>query len=203
MEMACVSILLREAAPGPGTSPLDIEVGFIQRVQRSSDPWSGQIAFPGGKAEKADSNDFATALREVQEEIGFDLRTELFLGKVSDQQARSSLRVIPLFLRPFVFFVAQKQAAVLQADEVKDFFWVRLSELSDPRRHVLHSIPFLNKKLELPAVDVGRDVPLWGLTYKIMSELITHLLKMEESDLTVFKSLGLNSEGLKSWRPGP
>ncbi len=32
----------------------DFKILFVKRVERLSDPWSGQIAFPGGKKESED-----------------------------------------------------------------------------------------------------------------------------------------------------
>ena len=50
----------------------DLEMLFVKRSVYPGDPWSGQVAFPGGKAEP-DETFTETAIRETQEEIGIDL----------------------------------------------------------------------------------------------------------------------------------
>ena len=48
------------------------EVLFIQRAERPGDPWSGQMAFPGGHREDSDIS-LQAAMRETHEEIGLGL----------------------------------------------------------------------------------------------------------------------------------
>ena len=76
---AAVAILLRL---GPSREP---EVFFIQRAEYEGDPWSGHIAFPGGRAEPDDESLMHTAMRETYEETGFDLeiRSEM-IGILDD-----------------------------------------------------------------------------------------------------------------------
>ena len=44
------------------------EVLMFQRAIREKDPWSGHIAFPGGRQEPEDQSLWHTAVRETQEE---------------------------------------------------------------------------------------------------------------------------------------
>ena len=60
---------------GPGD-----ELLFIRRATREGDPWSGDMAFPGGRAEPEDPDLAATAERETWEEIGLDLTRGHRLG---------------------------------------------------------------------------------------------------------------------------
>ena len=63
---AAVAAVLRFGEKGP-------EVLFIERAVKEGDPWSGQMAFPGGRTELKDKSSLDTARRETLEEIGFDL----------------------------------------------------------------------------------------------------------------------------------
>jgi 8-oxo-dGTP pyrophosphatase MutT (NUDIX family) len=60
---AAVTIVLREGAK-------DLEVLLIERATRDEDPASGQIALPGGRVGRGDRDLRATALRELEEEVG-------------------------------------------------------------------------------------------------------------------------------------
>ncbi len=50
-----------------------IEILLVKRASSTRDKYSGDIAFPGGKFEEADLNDYNTAIRETKEEIGICL----------------------------------------------------------------------------------------------------------------------------------
>ena len=63
---AAVAVVLR-----PGTdSP---EVLLIERTRVEGDPWSGQMALPGGRRDAADRSLLETAVRETREETGVAL----------------------------------------------------------------------------------------------------------------------------------
>ena len=68
----------------------DPEIVFIERAQVLSDPWSGHIAFPGGRCEPGDQLPQDTAVRETEEEIGVDLSAGQLLGRLDDLTGRRS-----------------------------------------------------------------------------------------------------------------
>ena len=57
---------------------------FIERARVEGDPWSGDIAFPGGRVEPQDDGLQAAAERETQEEIGLDLGHGRYIGRLDD-----------------------------------------------------------------------------------------------------------------------
>ncbi|MFS4458358.1 NUDIX hydrolase [Bdellovibrio sp. HCB2-146] len=165
---ACVVILLR----GPREN---LEIGYIQRAHHPNDRWSGQIAFPGGKREDIDESDLHTALRETREEIGVDLDVSCYVGRLDDIQGRKGGQILDFFIRPFVFYLEKDVELNLAPEEVADFFWFPLRELKNPSRQTTHPIQRENIQLQLPAIDVNHDLPLWGLTYFMTQNLLTHL----------------------------
>ena len=68
---AAVSIIIVKP-----NAPHDAQVLLIERSKNKNDPWSGHMAFPGGRYQDNDQDILSTAIRETLEEIGLDLRKE-------------------------------------------------------------------------------------------------------------------------------
>ena len=60
----------------------DPNILFIQRAECEKDPWSGQMAFPGGRRETTDLVDGDAARRETAEEIGLELGAAQLLSLI-------------------------------------------------------------------------------------------------------------------------
>lgn len=166
---ACVAVILR------GDSWQNLELAFIRRATRFEDSWSGQVAFPGGKGEPADKSDLETAIRETQEEVGIRLRSEELMGALDDIQGSKGGLFLDFYIRPFVFFIERDLEVTLNKIEVAEFFWVALSELRNPLRQTTYEISHKQLKKKLPAINLGSETPLWGLTY-IMSQNLINIL---------------------------
>jgi len=152
----------------------DLDVLFIERAQHPADPWSGQMAFPGGRVDPGDDGPEAAALRETHEEVGIDLRPAERLGQLDDRDA-SPGRVGTLILSAFVFRLPSR-VAVRKNHEVREVLWVPLAVLVDPARRVVHPWPPAAPLGEFPGILVGepgRHV-VWGLT----REVVLHFLEV-------------------------
>ncbi|MCS5573716.1 MAG: CoA pyrophosphatase, partial [Pseudomonadales bacterium] len=86
---AAVALILDSAA-----STDDPEIVFIERARVLGDPWSGHIAFPGGRWEPDDKLPLDTAVRETEEEIGVDLSAARLLGRLDDLTGRRSHHLV-------------------------------------------------------------------------------------------------------------
>ena len=148
-----------------------LEILFIRRAERADDPWSGQIAFPGGRQEASDPDLLTTAVRETREETGVDLSTAEHLGVLDDLHPRTPT-LPPVVVRPFVFALAARPALV-PSDEVQRAFWVPLAHLTEPgvRREV--TLTLRGAKRTFPAYLVGDgDEVIWGLTERILTPFL-------------------------------
>jgi len=150
--------------------PADAELLLIERAERTGDPWSGHMAFPGGRVNPKDRDVQAAAERETREEVGLDLAGAELLGRLDDLQGGNALRG-PLVLSAFVYRLAARPLLVAQNDEVQATLWVPLGMFFDPARHVGHTWG----GFKMPGVLVGepgRHV-VWGLTYRLLDSLFT------------------------------
>lgn len=152
--------------PGDG----DLELLVIKRATFAGDPWSGHIAFPGGRRDPGDADELATALREVREEVGIDLPAEgRLLGRLDDVRPRSGAPQI--VVSAFVFGVGEHCAATPN-HEAELALWIPIERLGDPESateylHALSSGEFLR----FPAIGYQEHV-IWGLTHRIMQQFL-------------------------------
>ncbi|MGZ3770101.1 MAG: NUDIX hydrolase [Bdellovibrio sp.] len=163
---ACVSLILK------GTDKGNLHLAFIQRAQNPQDRWSGHLAFPGGTKEDTDQNDLHAALRETEEEVGISLSADDLLGRLDDVYPVKPTATVGFYIRPFVFYIQKEFQLNLNPSEVADFFWVSLEEIQNPQRQIYYEYSHNFETLKLPAIDLDRDPPLWGLTYKMVQNLL-------------------------------
>jgi len=149
-----------------------IEALFIKRAARVGDPWSGQVALPGGRYEPEDRDLLITAIRETGEETGVDLSRAERLGALDDLYPRTPT-LPPVRVRPFVFTIPTAPPLVI-SDEVERAFWVPLARLGEPgvRRDV--KLIVRGEPRIFPAYDLGEDV-IWGMTERILTPFLTML----------------------------
>ena len=157
---AAVVMILRE------TRHRHLETVFIRRAERAQDPWSGHMAFPGGRMEPDDESLESAARRETLEEIGLELSPEAQLGRLDDVDG-ARWRPFTLWVTPFVY-CCPEQLELTLGTEVADVVWVPLSYLADPRNvqpYRLHTGP---ADLVLPSFQYG-SYTIWGITYRMLA----------------------------------
>ncbi len=145
----------------------DLDVCFIRRAERAGDPWSGQVAFPGGRAESVDPTANAVAERETFEEIGLTLHADHLVGPLP---VRPMERQELSLLSPFVYYVgagAKMTATVRERHEVASVFWVPLNHLFDQSAATELEYPLGGAATRFPGIRYGDHV-IWGLTLRIL-----------------------------------
>ncbi|MHC5019166.1 MAG: NUDIX domain-containing protein, partial [Planctomycetota bacterium] len=83
--------------------PDDLAICFIKRAEHPDDPWSGQMALPGGRRDPEDAGQRAAAIRETREEVGLDLAPAEPLGELTHLQLRRRGLDVDGILTPFVW----------------------------------------------------------------------------------------------------
>lgn len=158
---------------------------MIQRAERTDDPWSGQMAFPGGREEDADENLLATAQRETFEEIGVDLsRHTECLGGLPPIQARQGGQLLSFSIAPFVFllkdFSGFTEDVKLDPLEVANLHWISLQHLSDQSNRVDFLYRTTPEKIYLPSIRF-EEHKIWGLSYMMLLDLQKRLKNTSKS----------------------
>jgi 8-oxo-dGTP pyrophosphatase MutT (NUDIX family) len=149
-----------------GHSHNDPEIVFIERAFHAADPWSGQMAFPGGRCEPRDLNPLATACRETQEEIGVDLLAAEPLGRLDDLQGRHGGRSREMVISCFVFEM-HGAGQFSPNHEVADVIKLSISTLLDPSAQTKVPLPEADRVSPGICVGGGERV-IWGLTYRFL-----------------------------------
>ncbi|MEP3562565.1 MAG: CoA pyrophosphatase [Marinobacter sp.] len=162
---ASVALVYRKTEHG------ETELLFIQRARREGDPWSGDMAFPGGRLQPEDLSTRAAAERETLEETGVDLKQYgRFHTRLSDLLTRHHSRWRPMVITPYVY-EWQGPSSVMLNHEVQQVVWVPLSFLSKTENQ--STLPWRTPlgTLNMPCCRY-QDYCIWGLSYSMLQELL-------------------------------
>ena len=158
---AAVAAIFRATAGEP-------EMLFIKRAERAGDPWSGQMAFPGGHVDAEDATARAAAERETREEIGLDLCSHgRFLGALAPELPGGGGL---LTVEPFVYELQSEPPQYELNYEVAELHWSQIGPML--RRETVASLdwPIGDDVRVMPGFDVNGRV-VWGLTYRVLVQL--------------------------------
>lgn len=148
--------------------PRELTVLFTQRTTQLRNH-SGQVSFPGGRAEPHDPTPEFTALREAEEEIGLSMERVEVVARLPDYLTRTGFRVTPV-----VGLLAPPLALRPDPREVEEVFEVPLAFLLDPKNHQ-------RRTRELQGQSVGYYVMqyesriIWGATAGMLVNLYRQL----------------------------
>ncbi len=163
LRRAAVAMVLTEGRSGA-------EVLFIERARHPGDPWSGHMAFPGGRVDPGDATGRDAAERETLEEVGLSLTGAELLGRLDDKKGNP--RTTPeLVISAFVYHATEPGELTIN-HEVQDAFWFPVDGLLDRARHVQYTA---HGEFEFPGILVGepdRHV-VWGLTYSFLESFFS------------------------------
>ncbi len=164
MARAAVTIILHK------NNADEQEVLLIKRAERLGDPWSGDMAFPGGKMDSEDTNIYQTAIRELHEEIGLEDHYLRPVGRLSDQLTKTHSGLGPMVITPFIFELKSKTAFSLN-HEVTETLWI-------PIKHF--ELPVNRQSMDWKVRGISLTVPcywyksrrIWGLTLRMIDDLL-------------------------------
>lgn len=162
---AAVAVIVRDRFDGTGSDIL-----FIKRATVAGDPWSGQMAFPGGHRDRADDNLRSVAMRETLEETGLVLKDSECLGELSHRHPWTRGPDSEMIVAPFVFGI--NECPRFQPNhEVAKLVWGSVPDMYDGSFHdteerIINGVPVTFNGYRLQ----DRHF-VWGLTYRTLQTL--------------------------------
>jgi 8-oxo-dGTP pyrophosphatase MutT (NUDIX family) len=149
----------------------ELYILMIKRAEREGDPWSGHMAFPGGRMDKTDDHGYAVAVRETEEEVGLVLGDDVpCIGRLSDINARPHKGLFGMVVSPFVFRL-EEEVEFSPNYEVAEVVWVPLEFLLDTDNREEMVWEYKGVRIPMPCYFYGRR-RIWGLSLMMLDELL-------------------------------
>jgi len=146
------------------THPGGLTVLFTQRTTHLKSH-SGQVSFPGGRAEPGDASAEFTALREAAEEIGLPEGRVEILARLPDYHTRTGYRVTPV-----VGLLTPPLELAPDPREVAEVFEVPLAFLLEPQNRQRHTREFQGQTVGYYVFEYQGRV-IWGATAGMLVNL--------------------------------
>lgn len=160
---------LREASVALYIVPDPDRMLIIRRAERDGDPWSGQLALPGGRWEQGDQDLLATAMRETEEEVGFRPPNGSAISQLDDLAPRTA-SLPPVLVRPWLVMLKHPPELRLNS-EVAEASWVRFETLNADG--ILRDASVTTGTRQFSTAGYHLEVGLlWGMTERIVTPVI-------------------------------
>ncbi|WP_413722764.1 CoA pyrophosphatase [Sodalis sp. RH24] len=130
---------------------------------------AGQVAFPGGAADKEDASLIATALREAHEEVAIPASSVRVLGQLPPVDSSSGFQVTPI-----VGLLAAGTRFRASRDEVADMFEMPLHQALSLASYTPLQIQRRAKNLQV-YFSWYQSHMVWGMTAQILYRLGQHI----------------------------
>jgi 8-oxo-dGTP pyrophosphatase MutT (NUDIX family) len=169
-----VSANLPKAAVGvilaPDLHEQELTALFVKRKKSATDPWSGHMAFPGGRLKDGEDL-FQTVRREVLEETSIDIQTHEFFGKLDEQPTGNK----SVMVSPFVFFASAQINAIIETRELEDYVWIPISFFSDKANIQKMRVEMLGMHHDVLSFHYQNSYVVWGVTLRIIDDLLCRI----------------------------
>jgi len=134
----------------------------------------GQISFPGGKKEPADSDVVHTAIREAMEETGVNGAEVNVLGTLTPL----FIPVSNMIVTPVVGWMDRRPDFSHQPEEVVFLIEAELKRFLDPAIIKIKPFEIRGEMLDVRYFDYDGNV-IWGATAMILNELLNIIQKIK------------------------
>lgn len=156
--------------------PEGLAIVFMKRPENQG-PHGGQISFPGGSREVSDQTNLSAALRETEEEFGIARDTIEVWGRLQPQFTSVSR----FWVTPFVGKLPYPGNFNPNKDEVERLLVIPFAHLTHPDSFAIDTYRW--RGYDVPSYLYRfKDDVIWGLTARILFNLITLLNTGKESN---------------------
>ncbi len=152
-----------------------LEVLYTRRSDRLTSH-SGQVAFPGGRFDRRDTDLMAAALRETHEEVGIEPHQVRVIGTFPGRRTNAT----DIAVTPYVGVIEGNPELRPDPKEVAEIFSVPLAALSDPRYRGAYRWKRNGFASDYPAILYAGQV-IWGLTYSLTLTFLQLLDRRDRS----------------------
>lgn len=125
----------------------------------------GQISFPGGKVDQQDSDIIATALREVDEEIGISPTHIEIIGQGHHLQTYTGYQVTPI-----IGFINSDINITIDDNEVASVFFVPLAHVLNKNNYFAVSTCYAKQNHQVQFLPYKQH-NIWGATAAMLYDL--------------------------------
>jgi 8-oxo-dGTP pyrophosphatase MutT (NUDIX family) len=148
----------------------DYELLLTRRTE-TVETHKGQISFPGGMVDAADTDIVETALRETMEEIGLGRETVDIVGLLDDLPTPTGFIITPV-----VGLIESLPFLSPNVHEVAEVLYVPLSFFADVKNGRIEMREFRGKQHEVWYYETGKHT-IWGATAMIIRSLLKKIGK--------------------------
>ena len=156
---AAVALMFADGADG-------LELCFVKRKEYPGDPWSGQMALPGGKRNPEDDTPHDVAVREAFEEVGVTLEDGQLIGMMPGMSAGAGGLADPLTVFPVLYRLHGEGPPLTIGDELAEGHWIAVSHLWNESNW--SSLQWRGSRF--PGIAHGERI-IWGFTLGVLRRL--------------------------------
>ncbi len=147
---------------------------MIKRAEHPADPWSGHMAFPGGRVDPEDDGPLAAAHRECREELALSLAGAELSGELDPVHSPVRRRLV---VHAYVFLLPEKPA-LAPNEEVASAHWFGLDRFVADEGRATFQLPLRGVTMRMPCVDLD-GCRIWGMSLRMIDDLLARLRETE------------------------
>lgn len=149
------------------------DILFIRRSEREGDPWSGDMALPGGREEPTDLHPRATAERETFEEVGLDLSGAVFLGALEPMATPLRVPTRGFVIHPYLYRL-EAWPPFVTSEEVAAIHHLSLARIVSGEGRDTFVFRGYGIEREIPCLRLDGTF-VWGITLRVVDDLVDRL----------------------------